>query len=222
MGRRSSSRPPFHKRGGSPAGRVPFPRGQSIFSSSSSPTFEEGVEPNLGGASTGDTSRGGESGQETHYVDENWKLQNKILNFCHLPPPHNAQALHDKVLALLKGWGIHKKIFSITLDNARCNDNMQDLLADSLSVFGRLPSDGDYFHIRCGAHFCFTQLDARSAEYKNEQVKESLFKLFEEYATTGNVQDNVPGARCESNHLAAFSNFESSSFQGRTQLDDYL
>ncbi|XP_056695907.1 zinc finger BED domain-containing protein DAYSLEEPER isoform X2 [Spinacia oleracea] len=70
--------------------------------------------------------------------------------------------------------------------------------------------------------FCFTQLDARSAEYKTEQVKESLFKLFEEYATNGNVQDNVPGARCESNHLAAFSNFENSSFQGRTQLDDYL
>ncbi|KNA17862.1 hypothetical protein SOVF_075670, partial [Spinacia oleracea] len=67
MGRRSSSRPPFHKRGGSPAaGRVPFPRGQSIFSSSSSPTFEEGVEPNLGGASIGDTSRGGESGQESN------------------------------------------------------------------------------------------------------------------------------------------------------------
>ncbi|KNA06467.1 hypothetical protein SOVF_180750 [Spinacia oleracea] len=70
--------------------------------------------------------------------------------------------------------------------------------------------------------FCFTQLDARSAEYKTKQVKEYLFKLFEEYATIGNVQDNVPGVRCESNHLDAFSNFDRSSFQGRTQLDDYL
>ena len=87
-----------------------------------------------------------------HYIDENWKLHNKILNFCHVPPPHNAQVLHDTILDNLKKWGIHKKIFSITLDNARCNDNMQDLLADSLSVFGSLPCDGEYFHVRCGAH----------------------------------------------------------------------
>ncbi|KNA14735.1 hypothetical protein SOVF_104870 [Spinacia oleracea] len=35
---RSSSHPPFYKRGGSPAGCIPFLRGKSIFSSSSSPT----------------------------------------------------------------------------------------------------------------------------------------------------------------------------------------
>lgn len=76
----------------------------------------------------------------------------KILNFCHVEPPHNALVLHDVVLSLLKDWKIEKKIFTITLDNARCNDNMQDLLTDSLSMHSPLRCDGEYFHMRCGAH----------------------------------------------------------------------
>ena len=28
-----------------------------------------------------------------HYVDENWKLRNIILNFCHMPPPHTGTLL---------------------------------------------------------------------------------------------------------------------------------
>ena len=53
-----------------------------------------------------------------HYVDENWKLKNIILNFCHMPPPHMETFLSEKILSFLEKWGIEKKIFSITLDNA--------------------------------------------------------------------------------------------------------
>ena len=58
-----------------------------------------------------------------HYVDENWKLKNIILNFCHIPPPHMGTLSLEKILSFLKEWGIEKKIFSITLDNASNNDN---------------------------------------------------------------------------------------------------
>ena len=37
-----------------------------------------------------------------HYVDENWKLQSKILNFCHVPPPHNANLLCNTVHSFLR------------------------------------------------------------------------------------------------------------------------
>jgi len=37
-----------------------------------------------------------------HYIDANWNLHSKILNFIHMPPPHNANALHDKIHDLLK------------------------------------------------------------------------------------------------------------------------
>ncbi|XP_031279086.1 zinc finger BED domain-containing protein RICESLEEPER 2-like [Pistacia vera] len=49
-----------------------------------------------------------------HYVDENWELQSKILNFCHIPPPHSGALLSEIVYDFLKDWGI----FSLTLDNA--------------------------------------------------------------------------------------------------------
>jgi len=87
-----------------------------------------------------------------HYIDDEWNLHAKILNFCHMPPPHTASALHDKLHDLLKEWRIHKKVFTMTLDNARANDNMQDLLCDTLNVHARLPCGGEFFHVRCGAH----------------------------------------------------------------------
>ena len=28
-----------------------------------------------------------------HFVDEDWKLNNKVLSFCHMPPPHTGLEL---------------------------------------------------------------------------------------------------------------------------------
>lgn len=87
-----------------------------------------------------------------HYVDENWKLNSKILNFDHFPPPHSGVELASKVLGFLKDWGIETKIFSLTLDNASSNDTMQNILKDQLSNYGNLVCGGEFFHIRCSAH----------------------------------------------------------------------
>ncbi|OMO60971.1 hypothetical protein CCACVL1_23785 [Corchorus capsularis] len=87
-----------------------------------------------------------------HYVDENWKLCSKVLNFCHVPPPDRANNLCGTIHGLLRDWGIEKKIFTITLDNARNMDNMQELLRSKLVQQDGLLSRGAYFHIRCSAH----------------------------------------------------------------------
>ena len=68
-----------------------------------------------------------------HYIDDDWKLHNKIIAFCHVPPPHNANMIHERLIALIKEWKLQQKVFSITLDNAKYNDNMQKLLANSLN-----------------------------------------------------------------------------------------
>lgn len=60
-----------------------------------------------------------------HYVDSDWNLKSKILNFCHMPPPHTGSEMSKKILDFLSDWGIGKKIFSLTLDNASANDVMQ-------------------------------------------------------------------------------------------------
>jgi len=64
-----------------------------------------------------------------------------------MPLPHN-----DKIRDLLKERKIHKKVFTITLDNSRANDTMQEMLHDTLNVHTHLPCGGEFFHVRCGAH----------------------------------------------------------------------
>ncbi|XP_057451882.1 zinc finger BED domain-containing protein RICESLEEPER 2-like [Lotus japonicus] len=87
-----------------------------------------------------------------HYVDENWKLNSKILNFCHCPPPHSGQELAKIVNDFLVDWGIEGKIFSLTLDNAKSNDTLEKSLRDTLKNNKSLLCDGEFFHVRCCAH----------------------------------------------------------------------
>ncbi|KAG7579220.1 Ribonuclease H-like superfamily [Arabidopsis thaliana x Arabidopsis arenosa] len=69
-----------------------------------------------------------------HYVDDEWKLNNKTLAFCEMKPPHTGEELANKILSCLKEWGLEKKIFSLTLDNARNNDSMQSILQNRLQM----------------------------------------------------------------------------------------
>ncbi|XP_050915432.1 zinc finger BED domain-containing protein RICESLEEPER 1-like [Lathyrus oleraceus] len=87
-----------------------------------------------------------------HYVDSNWNLKSKILNFCHMPPPHTGSEMSKKILDFLSDWGIEKKIFSLTLDNASANDVMQAHLKRQLVLQNWLLSEGEFFHYRCSAH----------------------------------------------------------------------
>ncbi|KAK9755641.1 hypothetical protein RND81_01G040400 [Saponaria officinalis] len=83
-----------------------------------------------------------------HFIDENWQLQKRVLNFSFLPPPHSGVAMSIKVTGLLREWGIENRIMSITLDNASANDAMVASLKPDLNLL----SNGDYFHVRCCAH----------------------------------------------------------------------
>lgn len=87
-----------------------------------------------------------------HYVDSNWNLKSKILNFCHMPPPYTGSEMSKKILELLSDWGIEKNIFSLTLDNASANDVMQAHLKRQLVLQNWLLSEGEFFHVRCLMH----------------------------------------------------------------------
>jgi len=87
-----------------------------------------------------------------HFVDLNWKLNSKLLNFCRMPFPYTGFELFKKVYELLQDWGIEKKIFSITLDNAFANDVLQNTLRSQLLLQNGLICGGEFFHIRCCAH----------------------------------------------------------------------
>ena len=74
-----------------------------------------------------------------HFIDKDWKLHKRILNFCFMRTPHAGIALSEK-------------IFSVTLDKASSTDVSIDALQTQLHLKGSLPCNGDFFHLRCYAH----------------------------------------------------------------------
>ena len=87
-----------------------------------------------------------------HYIDEKWKLHSHILAFCDVKPPHTGEAIAKKIFDILKEWGLERRVFSLTLDNASANDNMQKILTHRLQSGNGLLCDGKFLHVRCCAH----------------------------------------------------------------------
>ncbi|KAF7835659.1 putative PIF1 DNA helicase/replication protein A1-like protein [Senna tora] len=121
----------------------------------------------------------------THFVDENWKLNSKILFFCKMEPPHTGIELANRVFECLKEWGIDRKMFFLTLDNAYANDNMKDILKEQLSLQNNFLCNGDFFHVRCCAHILnlIVQEEIWRIECLLKQNLENSDSLIKEMAT---------------------------------------
>jgi len=57
-----------------------------------------------------------------HWIDDQWNLQKRILNFCSVAD-HKGETLGKRVEECLLEWGIDC-IFTMTVDNASSNDKM--------------------------------------------------------------------------------------------------
>ncbi|KAM3376037.1 hypothetical protein P3S68_014751 [Capsicum galapagoense] len=76
----------------------------------------------------------------------------EILIFQHVPPPHMGTILCHFLINFLKEWGIEKKIFNLTLDNATFNNSVVDNLKNHLSLMRSLVCEGKFPYVRCGNH----------------------------------------------------------------------
>ncbi|XP_056683460.1 zinc finger BED domain-containing protein RICESLEEPER 2-like [Spinacia oleracea] len=86
-----------------------------------------------------------------HFIDQNWKLHKKILNFCPISG-HSGEAIGKAVEKCLLEWGI-TKVLTITVDNASSNDVGVQYLRKRLQRWkDGTVLDGKYVHMRCAAH----------------------------------------------------------------------
>ncbi|KAF7801664.1 zinc finger BED domain-containing protein RICESLEEPER 2-like [Senna tora] len=110
------------------------------------------------------------------FIDDSWKLNSRILSFCKMEPPHSGVELARKIFSCLKEWGIDRKIFSLTLDNASANDSMQCILKEHLSLQNSLLCGGEFFYIRCCAHILnlIVQEDLKVASWALIKIRESI------------------------------------------------
>ena len=49
-----------------------------------------------------------------HFIDNDWKLHKRIINFCHISS-HRSEAIRKAIEKCLRDWGIDK-VFTITVD----------------------------------------------------------------------------------------------------------
>ncbi|WOL13416.1 zinc finger BED domain-containing protein RICESLEEPER 2-like [Canna indica] len=85
-----------------------------------------------------------------HFIDRDWKLHKKILNFCPISS-HKGESIGRAIETCLLEWGIDK-VFTITVDNASSNDVAVEHLKRKFINWGTTIANGKYLHMRCIAH----------------------------------------------------------------------
>jgi hypothetical protein len=87
-----------------------------------------------------------------HYIDENWVLQCRVLNFIEMDPPHIGVVIAQVVFECMVEWKIEDKVTTIKLDNVTNNDTVVTNLKAKLLVKKNSVFDPGYFHICCASH----------------------------------------------------------------------
>jgi hypothetical protein len=85
-----------------------------------------------------------------HYIDCNWELHKKILNFC-LVPNHRGETIGIMLETALLEWGVDK-VFTITVDNASSNDITIDYIRRKIKDKDCTVLGGEFLHMRCTAY----------------------------------------------------------------------
>lgn len=84
-----------------------------------------------------------------HFIDSEWKLQKRILNFRQVPD-HNRETIGKPIDDCLCGWGI-KKVFTITIDNTKSNDEAINYVKEKLKNSNGSVLEGDFLLNQCAA-----------------------------------------------------------------------
>ncbi|XP_074344995.1 zinc finger BED domain-containing protein RICESLEEPER 2-like [Apium graveolens] len=87
-----------------------------------------------------------------HWIDSDWNLNMRVLNFCNVPPLHSGFIISEVLFKCLNEWGIIDKIGTLTVDNAAANDVALRYFKQTFSVRRVLSIEGKMFHARCCAH----------------------------------------------------------------------
>ncbi|XP_024312348.1 zinc finger BED domain-containing protein RICESLEEPER 2 [Brachypodium distachyon] len=87
------------------------------------------------------------------FIDSEWKLHRRMLNFMMVSSPHSENALSEAISTSLTDWSMKEKLFTITLDNdCSSHDIYSANLRDYLSNKNDLMLKGQLFVVRCYAH----------------------------------------------------------------------
>uniref|UniRef100_A0A1U7XB00 Zinc finger BED domain-containing protein RICESLEEPER 2-like n=1 Tax=Nicotiana sylvestris TaxID=4096 RepID=A0A1U7XB00_NICSY len=109
-----------------------------------------------------------------HYIDNNWKLHKRILNFCPITS-HKGQDLASGIAKCLLEWGVDK-VFTVTVDNASSNDVMVRELSKQFTRWNTNLMEGKHVHVRCMAHIInlVVQDGLRDGSVSVERIRQAV------------------------------------------------
>ncbi|MQM15645.1 hypothetical protein Taro_048595 [Colocasia esculenta] len=110
-----------------------------------------------------------------HFVDKDWNLQKRILNFVNLKS-HSGVEIAKVIKAKLFDWNIDGKICSVILDNAFSNNVLTRELCQLLQPRGRLLLNGALFRVHCCCHILnlIVQVGLQPLEMTVSKIRESV------------------------------------------------
>lgn len=82
-----------------------------------------------------------------HFIDDDFVLKKKILNFKRIAYPYTSFMISDEIAKCIVEWELVEKVFALTLDNSPINDDMAMRLKENW--YEKLLANGNYLHIRC-------------------------------------------------------------------------
>ena len=85
-----------------------------------------------------------------HFIDDDWKLHKRILNFC-IVDNHKEKTIGKMVESCLEEWNI-EGIFILTVDNASSNDVAICYLKEATNRWKCTLLGNEFVHVRCCAH----------------------------------------------------------------------
>ncbi|KAG8369761.1 hypothetical protein BUALT_Bualt14G0047300 [Buddleja alternifolia] len=102
-----------------------------------------------------------------HWIDQNWRLQKRVLNFVEVPPPHRGVDIANVIWRCLEDWSIEGKIHTVSVDNASANDSAIENLKVFIRSKKKLLCERSLFHVRCCAHILNLVAQDGLSEIKN-------------------------------------------------------
>ncbi|KAK9277901.1 hypothetical protein L1049_027458 [Liquidambar formosana] len=123
----------------------------------------------------------------THFIDDDWKLHKRILNFCQVQD-HKEETVGRHIETCLFEWSI-ESLFTMTVDNASSNDITFKLLKKRCKDWRGTILGHEFLHMRCCAYIL------------NLIVGDGLKEVDESIAR---VRDAINYVRSSPNRLANF------------------
>lgn len=87
-----------------------------------------------------------------NYIDEDWRLKRKILNFVKLDSSHTEDMLSEVIINCLMEWNVDCKLFAVTFDDCSTDEGIVMKIKEQISQSKPQLSAGQLLDVRSAAH----------------------------------------------------------------------